>query len=59
MFVENKKVTYHGNSLVVSIKTNAGPMLKKGDEVTIEYSKDKIIIKKVAKWLNTDHTEER
>ena len=50
MFVENKKVTYHGNSLVVSIKTNAGPMLKKGDEVTIEYSKDKIIIKKVAKW---------
>jgi len=49
MFVEEKKIVKIGGSTGITIKTKAGPMLRYGDEVTIEYSKDKIVIKKVAK----------
>lgn len=47
MFVEQKKVIQIGSSTGITIKPNAGPMLKQGDEVVIEYHKNKIIIKKV------------
>lgn len=47
MFVEQKKVIQIGGSAGVTIKPNAGLMLKQGEEVTVEYHKDKIIIKRV------------
>ena len=49
MYVENKIVSYHGNSTVVSVKPNAGPMLQRGEEIKVEYHKDKIVIRRL-KW---------
>ena len=47
MFVEEKKVIQIGGSNGVTIKSNAGAMIQKGDTVKIEYHKDKIVIRKV------------
>lgn len=46
MFVEDKKVIQIGGSAGITIKPNAGPMIKQGETVTIEYQKDKIVIRR-------------
>ena len=47
MFVEKKKVIQIGSSTGITIKPNVEPFIKQGDEVMIEYHKNKIVIKKV------------
>lgn len=47
MFVENKKAIVVGNSIAITLKSNAGIMLQKGDEVKVTYNNKKITIERV------------
>jgi antitoxin component of MazEF toxin-antitoxin module len=49
MFIEKKKVITVGNSLAVTLKGNVGIMLQQGEEVEVEYLKNKIIIRRSLK----------